>query len=66
MKLEGVIHEVADLPATVHVTARVPIGLAREFERVAVAADRSVSAELRRVMRAHVQCHMDEKGEERA
>jgi hypothetical protein len=39
---------------TVHVTARVPADLARAFERVAVSEDRSVSAELRRVMRRHV------------
>lgn len=40
---------------TVHITARVPADLARAFERVASAEDRSVSAELRRVMRRHVE-----------
>jgi hypothetical protein len=40
---------------TVHVTARVPVELAQEFERVATEEDRSISAELRRVMRLHVE-----------
>jgi hypothetical protein len=40
---------------TVHITARVPVELARAFERLASAEDRSVSAELRRVMRRHVE-----------
>jgi len=40
---------------TVHITARVPADLARAFERMALAEDRSVSAELRRAMRGHVE-----------
>lgn len=39
---------------SVHVTARVPESLAKDFERVASREDRSVSAELRRAMRQHV------------
>jgi hypothetical protein len=39
---------------TVHITARVPASLARDFERLATREDRSVSAEIRRVMRRHV------------
>lgn len=45
---------------TVHVTARVPVELAQAFERVAMEQDRSISAELRRVMRQHVEtCSRD-------
>lgn len=39
----------------VHITARVPIALARAFERLAMSEERSVSAELRRAMRSHVE-----------
>jgi hypothetical protein len=39
---------------TVHVTARVPRDLAVAFEQVARDEDRTVSAELRRLMRRHV------------
>lgn len=42
---------------TIHITARVPRELARDFERVAQYEDRSVSAELRRVMRRRVAEH---------
>ena len=38
----------------VHVTARVPATLAQAIEELAAAEDRSVSAEMRRAMRAHV------------
>jgi predicted transcriptional regulator len=40
---------------TVHITARVPTDLARELESIAKAEDRSVSAELRRIIRWHVE-----------
>lgn len=39
----------------VHITARVPVALAQAFEALATAEDRSVSAELRRAMRNHVE-----------
>lgn len=44
---------------TVHITARVPRDLAMAFERVASEQDRSVSAELRRAMRRHVEACAD-------
>jgi hypothetical protein len=40
--------------ATVNVAVRVPADLAREFERVAVEEERTVSAEIRRLMRLRV------------
>jgi hypothetical protein len=46
---------------TVHITARVPVELAEEFERVANEEDRSISAELRRAMRRHIE-HRDALG----
>lgn len=39
---------------TVNVALRVPADLAREFERVAVSEERTVSAEIRRLMRLRV------------
>ncbi len=39
----------------VHITARVPIALATAFEQLATDEDRSVSAELRRAMRSHLE-----------
>jgi hypothetical protein len=39
---------------SVFVTARVPRSLARDFQRIATREERSVSAELRRLMKAHV------------
>ena len=44
----------AKVVKTVNVAVRVPADLAREFERVAVAEDRTVSAEIRRLMRFRV------------
>jgi hypothetical protein len=44
---------------TVHITARVPRELATAFERVAIEQDRTVSAELRRAMRQHVDACTD-------
>jgi hypothetical protein len=43
---------------TVSVAVRVPADLARAFERVAVSEERTVSAEVRRLMRLRV----EEKG----
>jgi hypothetical protein len=43
---------------TVSVAVRVPTDLARAFERVAVSEERTVSAEIRRLMRLRV----DERG----
>jgi hypothetical protein len=40
--------------ATVSLAVRVPADLAREFERVAVEEERTVSAEIRRLMRLRV------------
>ncbi len=39
---------------TVNVAVRVPADLARQFERVAVEEERTVSAEIRRLMRLRV------------
>jgi hypothetical protein len=39
---------------TVNVAVRVPADLAREFESVAVSEERTVSAEIRRLMRLRV------------
>jgi len=39
----------------VDITARVPIALATAFEQLATDEDRSVSAELRRAMRSHLE-----------
>jgi hypothetical protein len=39
---------------TVSVAVRVPVDLAREFERVAMSEERTVSAEVRRLMRLRV------------
>lgn len=41
--------------SAVYLGARVPEGLARAFERVATNEDRTVSAELRRLVRRHVE-----------
>lgn len=40
--------------AQTHIGFRVPTELAEEFERVAAENERTVSAELRRLMRKHV------------
>jgi hypothetical protein len=44
-----------DSAPTTYLGARVPVELARAFERVAKHEDRTVSAELRRVVRQHVE-----------
>jgi predicted DNA-binding protein len=38
----------------VQVSVRVPVEMAEAFERVAASEDRTVSAELRRIMRRHI------------
>ena len=52
---EDMLDERRERERMVHITARVPATLADAFEALAVAEDRSVSAELRRAMRAHVE-----------
>lgn len=42
------------------ISAQVPADLADDFKRIADEQDRSVSAELRRVMKAHVEAHLKE------
>jgi hypothetical protein len=54
-------HRSDEAERTVHITARVPVELAEEFERVANEEDRSISAELRRAMRRHIE-HCNEIG----
>ncbi len=41
----------------VHVSVRVPEALADALERIAAAEDRTVSAEVRRIIRNHVAAH---------
>ena len=47
-----------------HVNAFVDIDVRRELERLALANDRSLSAEIRRALRAHVERTDDENEEE--
>ncbi len=42
-------------PEQVRVTLRAPVSLVRALERLALAGDRSLSAEIRRSMRLHVE-----------
>jgi hypothetical protein len=43
-----------------HLAARVPADLAARFERIAAREDRTVSQELRRLIRHHVTAHNDD------
>lgn len=52
-------HEVS--PGIVLIGCRIPADLRESFEAVAVCADRTFSAELRRVMRAHVEAQNDDE-----
>lgn len=47
----------AEIEETTYLGARVPVKLAQDFERVADANDRTVSHELRRLMRERIERH---------
>lgn len=49
----------ARVTETTHLGGHVPVDLAEQFAAVAAANDRSVSAELRRVIKAHVEKNPD-------
>lgn len=51
----------AGVTETVHIGGQVPTDLAEQFAAVAASHDRSVSAELRRVLKAHVEAHQSEE-----
>jgi hypothetical protein len=52
---ESAMPDPAAKPEQVRVTLRAPASLVRSLERLALAEDRSLSAEIRRLMRLHVE-----------
>jgi hypothetical protein len=53
--MKGATMRKADRQETVYLGARVPAALAAAFERVAAGEDRTISAELRRLIRGRVE-----------